>query len=150
MFALLATKAANMKFTTLTFLLFITTPIFSQANLYEGLPVFHGAKITGNYPNTEFTFTVPATGERPINFTAENLPKGLRIDPSNGIIRGNVVEKGSYTVKIIATNTKGKHKSQRTNHWLRVNKMELLSIVLALVNMGLAKRSGTSSVVPQF
>jgi hypothetical protein len=49
-----------------------------------------------------------------------------------------------------ATNTKGKHKSQRTNHWLRVNKMELLSIVLALVNMGLAKRSGTSSVVPQF
>jgi hypothetical protein len=49
-----------------------------------------------------------------------------------------------------ATSTKGKHKSQRTSQWLRVNKMELLSIVLALVNMGLAKRSGTSSVVPQF
>ncbi len=76
--------------------------------LYEGAPVFHGAKITGNFPNTEFLFTVPATGERPINFTAENLPPGLRIDASNGIIRGNVIQKGSYTVKITATNAKGK------------------------------------------
>ena len=44
----------------------------------------------------------------------------------------------------------GSHRSQRTNQWLRVNKMELLSIVLALVNMGLAKRSGMDNSAPQF
>ncbi len=97
-----------MKLATLTLILFITTNTFSQTNLYEGPPVFHGAKITGNLPNTEFLFTVPATGERPITFSAENLPKGLNIESSAGIIRGIVKEKGSYVVKISAANAKGK------------------------------------------
>jgi alpha-galactosidase len=48
-----------------------------QQLLYEGAPVIHGAQVTGNYPNTDFLFTVPATGERPIQFAAENLPEGL-------------------------------------------------------------------------
>ncbi|MES2621361.1 MAG: putative Ig domain-containing protein [Bacteroidota bacterium] len=97
-----------MKLATLTLILFITTHTFSQTNLFDGSPVFHGAKITGNLPNTEFLFTVPATGERPINFTAQNLPKGLSIEASTGIIRGVVKEKGSYTVKVSAANAKGK------------------------------------------
>ncbi len=75
--------------------------------LFEGPPVFHGATITGNYPNTEFLFTVPATGQRPIAFKADNLPKGLAINPENGIITGLVKEAGSYKVKVTATNAKG-------------------------------------------
>ena len=97
-----------MKHITLTFLLFVSGYSFAQANLYEGVPVFHGAKITGNFPKTEFLFTVPATGERPITFTAENLPKGLTIEPSTGIIHGIVKEKGTYTVSVSAANAKGK------------------------------------------
>ena len=76
--------------------------------LFDGPPVFHGAKITGNYPGTELIFTVPATGTRPITFSAQGLPKGLSIEPTTGIIRGVVKEKGSYTVKIAASNAKGK------------------------------------------
>lgn len=99
-----------MKNTCLSILLVLTQTMFAQNTtlLYEGAPVFHGAKITGNYPGTEFLFTVPATGERPITFAAQNLPRGLSIESATGIIRGLVKEKGSYTVKISATNAKGK------------------------------------------
>ncbi len=75
--------------------------------LYAGPPVFHGAKVVGNYPNTDFLFTVPATGERPIIFSAENLPTGLKLDEATGIISGKAGSKGTYTVKIKAFNAKG-------------------------------------------
>jgi len=81
---------------------------YSKSLLYDGAPVFHGAQVTGNYPNTDFLFTVPATGERPIQFVAENLPEGLGIDASSGIIKGIVKKSGTYPVKITASNAQGK------------------------------------------
>lgn len=82
--------------------------------LYQGPPVFHGAKITGNYPGTDFLFTVPATGERPIAFFAKDLPKGLNLEAGTGIIRGKVNEPGTYKVKIVAGNAKGKTEQEIT------------------------------------
>jgi alpha-galactosidase len=76
--------------------------------LYAGLPVFHGARVVGNYPNTSFLFTVPATGERPITFSAQNIPAGLTLDAATGIITGNVANPGEYKMKVTATNAKGK------------------------------------------
>ncbi|MDB5283707.1 MAG: putative alpha-galactosidase/melibiase [Bacteroidota bacterium] len=76
--------------------------------LFEGTPVFHGAKIVGNYPNTDFMFTIPATGDRPITFGADNLPVGLSLDPSSGIIKGKVGNAAEYKIKVSAQNTKGK------------------------------------------
>jgi alpha-galactosidase len=76
--------------------------------LKQGVPVFHGARVTGNYPNTDFIFTVPATGERPITFSAQQLPTGLVLDPTSGIIKGVAVNEGDYLVKISASNAKGK------------------------------------------
>ncbi len=76
--------------------------------LFEGIPVFHGAQVVGNYPNTPFIFTVPASGERPITFTAKNLPQGLVLDASTGIITGNIVTPGEYKLKVAASNAKGK------------------------------------------
>ena len=77
-------------------LLLICFTSFAQNKnaLYEGIPVFHGAQVVGNYPNTSFLFTVPATGERPITFSVKNLPTGLSLDPSTGIITGNVTTAG--------------------------------------------------------
>lgn len=94
-------------------ILFLVSSLFSfsqtiQQLLYEGVPVFHGAQVVGNYPNTDFLFTVPATGERPIQFIAENLPKGLTINTTNGIISGVVKNEGTFPVKITAINAKGK------------------------------------------
>jgi alpha-galactosidase len=85
-----------------------TFSVSAQNHLYEGPPAFHGAKVVGNYPGTELIFTVPATGERPITFSAVDLPKGLSLDATNGIIRGTINEPGVYKVKITAANIKGK------------------------------------------
>lgn len=83
---------------------------FSQttSDIFKGAPVFHGAKVTGNFPKTDFLFTVPATGERPIRFTVDKLPKGLTIDASTGIITGRVEEAGDYIVQVVAENKLGK------------------------------------------
>jgi len=89
--------------------LFFSANVFGGTGwMYEGKPVFHGATVTGNYPNTDFLFTVPATGERPILFYAENLPEGLKIDNNTGIITGNVSKAGEYKVRIKAVNKAGR------------------------------------------
>lgn len=94
--------------------LFLQLTCFAQNKnvLYAGIPVFHGAQVVGNYPNTPFIFTVPATGERPITFKANNLPLGLSLDASTGIITGNVVTAGEYKVKVTANNAKGQSEEE--------------------------------------
>lgn len=104
-----------MKFISLFLFAVLSLSLYSQTNiLNEGPPVFHGAKITGNLPNTDFLFTVPATGSRPITFFAKDLPQGLNLEATTGIIRGNVKEAGKYKVKIIANNTVGKTEQEIT------------------------------------
>lgn len=61
----------------------------------------------GNYPATPFLFYIPTSGERPIKWHAENLPKGLKLDKETGIIKGKVVEKGTYKVMLKAENALG-------------------------------------------
>lgn len=80
----------------------------SGTNFFAGPPVFHGARLVGNYPNTDFLFTIPATGERPLQYEAESLPKGLTLDKQTGFITGNVKEAGEYNVKLTVTNKSGK------------------------------------------
>ncbi len=88
-------------------ILIIPFSSFAQ-NLFEGPPVFHGAKVVGNYPETAFLFSIPVTGELPFMFAAKGLPAGLTLHPVTGIIIGNTPYKGEYTVKITVTNSKGK------------------------------------------
>lgn len=85
---------------------------FAQSN--SGAPKFNGPKITANYPYTDFLFTVPVSGQKPISFKAENLPAGLSIDENTGIITGNVKERGIYTTTITATNAVGTNKQNIT------------------------------------
>ncbi len=89
------------------FLILFSIHSFAQ-NLFDGAPVFHGAKVVGNYPGTEFIFSIPVSGERPLMYNAIGLPEGLTIHPSTGIIIGNVPNKGEYKVTITASNSKGK------------------------------------------
>ena len=91
--------------------LFLTTfSLFAQNKslLFEGPPAFHGAKVIGNYPNTDFMFAIPATGTRPITFAAHNLPAGLTLDASTGIIKGKAGTAGEYKVQVTASNAKGR------------------------------------------
>jgi len=70
-------------------------------------PRINGARLLGVRAGSPFLFRIPATGERPLTFAAENLPAGLTVDPLTGIITGVILERGSYSVMLRASNSKG-------------------------------------------
>ena len=70
-------------------------------------PLIHGAKVFGVHPNSPFLFTVAATGDRPMTFSADNLPAGLALDPATGCITGTAPAAGDYVVKLHAKNALG-------------------------------------------
>ena len=67
-------------------------------------PAIHGARIVGSTPGRPFLFTIPATGETPLTFSAKNLPEGLTLDPATGQITGSLKEEGTTKVEITVTN----------------------------------------------
>ena len=70
-------------------------------------PRINGARVCGNRPGTEFIYRIPATGDRPMTFSVDGLPKGLKLDPEKGIIRGTVKKSGSYRLVLHAKNALG-------------------------------------------
>ncbi|RKY56163.1 MAG: alpha-galactosidase [Candidatus Neomarinimicrobiota bacterium] len=73
-------------------------------------PEINGPKVFGVRPGSPFLFTIPTTGDRPMTFSAEGLPDGLKLDSNSGIITGTIKEKGIYNVKFIAKNEIGRDK----------------------------------------
>jgi len=72
-------------------------------------PRITGPKVFGVRPGNPFLFKVTATGDKPMTFTAENLPKGLALDPATGMITGSLAEKGETTATLTASNALGKN-----------------------------------------
>ncbi|MGO8747550.1 MAG: NPCBM/NEW2 domain-containing protein [Thermoguttaceae bacterium] len=70
-------------------------------------PRINGPKVYGVRPGHPMLFTIPATGERPMEFAAAGLPQGLSLDPQTGRITGSVQERGEYVVKLQAKNALG-------------------------------------------
>ncbi|MEI8289977.1 MAG: NPCBM/NEW2 domain-containing protein [Verrucomicrobiota bacterium] len=70
-------------------------------------PRINGANIFGVRPGSPFLFKIPATGDRPIEFSAKNLPRGLELDPKTGIITGALKTKGEFIVTLVAKNSLG-------------------------------------------
>lgn len=70
-------------------------------------PRINGAKVYGARPGSDFLYKVAATGDRPMTFSAEKLPKGLKIDSQTGLITGKVKKAGTYIVTLKATNSLG-------------------------------------------
>lgn len=73
-------------------------------------PRINGAKVFGVRPNSQFLYTIPATGERPMTFGVENLPKGLKVDAKTGQISGVIKKAGEYVVTFVAKNNLGEAK----------------------------------------
>jgi len=104
---------ANAKFetlglTTLTTLNPVSSEVYILTPAPPAKPRINGARVFGVRPGSPFLFRVPATGERPMSFSASGLPEGLQIDTETGIITGKLTESGTFTVVLKAKNTKGK------------------------------------------
>lgn len=102
----------------LMMLCFIVVPGLSQVN-YESYiltpppplsPVINGPKVYAARANSPITYRIPATGERPILFSATNLPAGITLDVNTGIITGSIPQEGEYICHLTAANKKGKYK----------------------------------------
>jgi alpha-galactosidase len=80
---------------------YIATPLTSAE------PRINGASVTAARPGKPFLFAIPASGERPMTFEADFLPKGLKLNKNTGIISGKVDAKGDYKAMVKAKNAKG-------------------------------------------
>ena len=70
-------------------------------------PRINGASVFGVRPGSPFLFTIPATGDRPMAFSAKNLPRGLKLDIQTGHITGVLKKKGEFIVTLGAKNALG-------------------------------------------
>ncbi len=75
-------------------------------------PKIHGPSVFGVRPNSPFLYTIPATGKQPVEFSVENLPKGLSVNSKSGVISGTIEgeELKDYNVTFIAKNNLGEEK----------------------------------------
>ncbi|HVY68849.1 MAG TPA: putative Ig domain-containing protein, partial [Verrucomicrobiae bacterium] len=71
-------------------------------------PRINGPGIYGERPGRPFLYTIPATGDRPLMFSAAGLPQGLKLNRDTGRITGTVTQSGEYLVKLSAENALGK------------------------------------------
>lgn len=71
-------------------------------------PRINGPALFGVRPGHPFFYQIPATGERPMEFSVNRLPGSLNVNPKTGLITGTMPEKGEFTVTLHAKNAKGK------------------------------------------
>ena len=64
------------------------------------IPRINGPKIFGVRPQSDFLYKIHATGKSPLKFEIENLPDGLKLDNSSGIITGKIDKAGEYILKL--------------------------------------------------
>lgn len=81
---------------------YILTPASKPSPRINTAPVFG---VTSGNP---FLFTIVATGEKPMQFAVDHLPKGLTLDSKTGIITGKLMEKGNHEIVLKAQNQLGK------------------------------------------
>jgi alpha-galactosidase len=70
-------------------------------------PRLTGARVYGVRPGSPVLYTVAATGDRPMAFSAKGLPAGLALARDTGILTGAVAQPGTYTVTFTAANDRG-------------------------------------------
>ena len=80
-------------------------PILTPAPRSE--PRINGPSVFGVTPGAPLLYTIPATGDRPIEFSVDSLPSGLALDPATGQITGSLPANGEFAVVLKAKNAAG-------------------------------------------
>jgi alpha-galactosidase len=75
-------------------------------------PKINGPGLTGVSPGKPVLYRIPATGTKPITFSASPLPIGLTLDSTTGIISGQIEDRGTYPVTFTAKNAAGEAKRE--------------------------------------
>lgn len=75
-------------------------------------PRINSAKVFGGRPGNPLLFKIAASGKEPLLYSAKNLPDGLSIDKSTGIITGTVKKEGTYKVELSVKNSAGEDNSE--------------------------------------
>jgi len=70
-------------------------------------PRINGPDVFGVRPGSPVLYTIPATGERPMKFSAKNLPWGLKVNSKTGRLTGKLKKKGEIVVTLVARNSLG-------------------------------------------
>lgn len=70
-------------------------------------PKINGPRIFGVRPGHPILFTIPATGNRPMTFSAKQLPAGVKLDKNSGRLSGTITKAGEYTITLNARNKQG-------------------------------------------
>jgi len=77
-------------------------------------PRINSARVFGARPGNPFPFTIAATGDRPMTFSAEKLPQGLKLDARTGRITGSLKVLGKHVVTLRAKNALGSARQKFT------------------------------------
>ena len=70
-------------------------------------PRINGPSVFGVRPGSPVLYTIPATGQRPVQFSVDGLPDGLTVDSGTGQITGTLARKGEYPLVLRAKNSLG-------------------------------------------
>jgi len=76
-------------------------------------PRINGAKVFGVRPGSAFLFTVAATGEAPLAFSATGLPEGLALDAATGRITGVIRSRKAKTYRVALHVRNGRGEAER-------------------------------------
>ena len=120
-------------------------------------PRYNGPLVFGVRPGSPVIFRLAFSGEKPMKFSVEGLPEGVKLDPDKGVLSGSVAQAGDYPLTFTATNDKGSASAQFTlkvgnqigltppmgwNSWncwaLSVSQERVMASAAALINAGLA------------
>ncbi|OJU61873.1 MAG: hypothetical protein BGO01_13235 [Armatimonadetes bacterium 55-13] len=96
-------------------------PVEPPIKIAMGVPErawIHGPRVMGCSPGKPFLFRVPATGKGPLKYTVVkgDLPEGVHLSETRGILEGSVKTKGSYTFTIQVAGAKGSDTREYTIH----------------------------------
>jgi alpha-galactosidase len=86
--------------------LLVNTPYILTPNPSQK-PTINTPTEFGVGTNHPFIYKIPATGLLPLIYSVSNLPKGLKIDATTGVITGEINKAGVYKTIVSVKNSKG-------------------------------------------